>query len=120
MKNDFKVGDWVKIKDESILVKHQKSIFKIDFIDKHSNCQGIDSDNEYANIRYLELWTPMEGEWCWLWDDCTPHRPTCRQFGHITSADAAYYVGSVVYCDSEQNPYDNCEPFMNSLPLHLQ
>jgi hypothetical protein len=54
--HNLKVGDWVRIKDESILVKNQKLIFKINFIDKYSNCQGIDGDNEYANIKYLEIY----------------------------------------------------------------
>lgn len=52
---EFKVGDWVRIKDTSM-------IFKIDFIDKYSNCH--DSDNEYANTKHLEIWTLYEGEWC--------------------------------------------------------
>ena len=89
---------------------------------------GIDNDGyaffetyERYHTDLLEPWIPHNGEWCWFWDDCTPHKLNCRQFGKIIPPGDEYYcASSEMYSDSEQNPYDNCEPFMNSLPLHFR
>jgi hypothetical protein len=108
MNNDFKIGDLV------LNILSSRKAFKIEFIDKYGNCFG-NKDCDCAHMEYLTKWIPKKDEWCWFWDDCTPHRPNCRQFGSV-------YIesGKEIYCDSEQNPYTNCEPFVNSLPLHLQ
>ena len=64
----------------------------------------------------LELWTPIKGEWCWFWDKCTPHRPTLRQYDIFPEG----YGEENMFHDSEQNPFDFCEPFLNSRPSHLK
>ena len=64
----------------------------------------------------LETWTPVKGEWCWFWDKCTPHRPTLRQYDIFPEG----YGEENMFHDSEQNPFDFCEPFLNSLPSYLK
>lgn len=64
----------------------------------------------------LEPWTPVKGEWCWFWDKCTPHRPTLRQYDIFPEG----YGEENMFHDSEQNPFDFCEPFLNSLPSYLK
>ena len=64
----------------------------------------------------LEPWTPVKGEWCWFWDKCTPHRPTLRQYDIFPEE----YGEENMFHDSEQNPFDFCEPFLNSRPSHLK
>ena len=64
----------------------------------------------------LELWTPVKGEWCWFWDKCTPHRPTLRQYDIFPEG----YSEENMFHDSEQNPFDFCEPFLNSRPSYLK
>ena len=60
--------------------------------------------------------TPVKGEWCWFWDKCTPHRPTLRQYDIFPEG----YGEENMFHDSEQNPFDFCEPFLNSLPSYLK
>lgn len=55
---------------------------------------------------------PSTGDLVWFWDDCTPHRPTLRQFGYIDFEN--YDIPT--FCDSEQNPFTNIEPFLNKPP----
>ena len=64
----------------------------------------------------LEPWTPVKDEWCWFWDKCTPHRPTLRQYDIFPEE----YGEENMFHDSEQNPFDFCEPFLNSPPSYLK
>ena len=111
----FKVGDFIRYIAQNKNDYCDGEILRI--IEINNSFAFFEEYEKGYHINLLEPWAPHNGEWCWFWDDCTPHRPTCRQFGYI---DVDNYGSNAVYCDSEQNPYTNCEPFLNSLPLHLQ
>lgn len=93
----FKVGDWVRMVNCTI-VKNQKEIFCINFIDSKNNCFGINADIEYCNTNYLELWKPKIGEWV------IPD----------TGIDDKMFV--VMRYDGTTLIADRCQPFIGELP----
>ena len=103
----FKVGDFVKFTD--ISNKHPQQIIKIED-------EIVYTEFNKCLLTQLILWTPVKDEWCWFWDKCTPHRPTLRQYDIFPEG----YGEENMFHDSEQNPFDFCEPFLNSLPSHLK
>lgn len=105
--NKFKAGDWVRDTRQGM----KKPIAQL-----KPNCIALTNPEEYA-AHYIP-WVPEVGEWCWFWDDITPHRPTLRKFG--CSELPKHYSDNVVFCDSEQNPFTNCEPFIGELPSFLK
>ena len=103
----FKVGDFVKFTD--ISNKHPKQIIKIED-------EVAYTEFNKCLLTQLILWAPVKDEWCWFWDKCTPHRPTLRQYDIFPEG----YGEDNMFHDSEQNPFDFCEPFLNSLPSYLK
>ena len=106
----FKVGDFVRC----VAQPQNASPLRI---------TRLFQDNYYvmnSKLSFLEYelipWTPVKGEWCWFWDKCTPHRPTLRQYDIFPEG----YGEENMFHDSEQNPFDFCEPFLNSRPSHLK
>lgn len=117
----FKVGDFVRVvpKSNRAITNSGATEFTgiIRAIDKHNlyNIKGID-DTDWFESDDIQLWTPVKDEWCWFWDKCTPHRPTLRQYDIFPEE----YGEENMFHDSEQNPFDFCEPFLNSLPSYLK
>ena len=105
----FKVGDFVTPLNREI----NCSVWKID---KVLSCNTLVSNGIMLDPRTIQLWTPVKGEWCWFWDKCTPHRPTLRQYDIFPEG----YSEENMFHDSEQNPFDFCEPFLNSRPSYLK
>ena len=105
----FKVGDFVTPLNREI----NCSIWQIDNI---LSCNTLVSGNTMLDPRTIQPWTPVKDEWCWFWDKCTPHRPTLRQYDIFPEG----YGEENMFHDSEQNPFDFCEPFLNSRPSHLK
>ena len=105
----FKVGDFVTPLNRDI----NCSIWQIDNI---LSCNTLVSGSTMLDPRTLQPWTPVKNEWCWFWDKCTPHRPTLRQYDIFPEG----YGEENMFHDSEQNPFDFCEPFLNSLPSYLK
>lgn len=105
----FKVGDFVTPLNRKI----NCSVWQIDNI---LSCNTLVSGNTRLDPRIIQLWTPVKNEWCWFWDKCTPHRPTLRQYDIFPEG----YGEENMFHDSEQNPFDFCEPFLNSRPSHLK
>ena len=103
----FKVGDFVKFID--ISNNHPKQIIKIED-------EVAYTEFNKCLLTQLILWAPVKDEWCWFWDKCTPHRPTLRQYDIFPEE----YGEENMFHDSEQNPFDFCEPFLNSLPSYLK
>ena len=105
----FKVGDFVTTLNRDI----NCSVWRID---KVLSCNTLKSDLILLDPKTIQLWTPVKGEWCWFWDKCTPHRPTLRQYDIFPEG----YSEENMFHDSEQNPFDFCEPFLNSRPSYLK
>ena len=105
----FKVGDFVTPLNRDI----NCSIWQIDNI---LSCNTLVSGSTMLDPRTLQPWTPVKNEWCWFWDKCTPHRPTLRQYDIFPEE----YGEENMFHDSEQNPFDFCEPFLNSIPSYLK
>ena len=108
----FKVGDFVT--HESLKITRQITKVGDDFIYFKEGSWALPHVEGFSNK--LILWTPVKGEWCWFWDKCTPHRPTLRQYDIFPEE----YGEENMFHDSEQNPFDFCEPFLNSRPSHLK
>ncbi len=108
----FKVGDFVT--HESLKITRQITKVNDDFIYFKEGSWALPHVEGFSNK--LILWTPVKGEWCWFWDKCTPHRPTLRQYDIFPEG----YGEENMFHDSEQNPFDFCEPFLNSLPSYLK
>ena len=108
----FKVGDFVT--HESLKITRQITKVDDDFIYFKEGSWALPHVEGFSNK--LILWTPVKGEWCWFWDKCTPHRPTLRQYDIFPEG----YGEENMFHDSEQNPFDFCEPFLNSRPSHLK
>lgn len=108
----FKVGDFVT--HESLKITRQITKVDDDFIYFKEGSWALPHVEGFSNK--LILWTPIKGEWCWFWDKCTPHRPTLRQYDIFPEE----YGEENRFHDSEQNPFDFCEPFLNSRPSHLK
>ena len=108
----FKVGDFVT--HESLKITRQITKVDDDFIYFKEGSWALPHVEGFSNK--LILWTPIKGEWCWFWDKCTPHRPTLRQYDIFPEG----YGEENMFHDSEQNPFDFCEPFLNSRPSHLK
>lgn len=108
----FKVGDFVT--NESLKITRQITKVNDDFIYFKEGSWALPHVEGFSNK--LILWTPIKGEWCWFWDKCTPHRPTLRQYDIFPEE----YGEENMFHDSEQNPFDFCEPFLNSRPSHLK
>ena len=105
----FKVGDFVRY-------VHSTTAIALEINNINGNRYYF-TNSEMACLQHeLELWTPVKGEWCWFWDKCTPHRPTLRQYDIFPEG----YGEENMFHDSEQNPFDFCEPFLNSQPSHLK
>ena len=106
----FKVGDFVRC----VAQLQNASPLRITrlFQDNYHVMNSKLSFLEYELIP----WTPVKGEWCWFWDKCTPHRPTLRQYDIFPEG----YGEENMFHDSEQNPFDFCEPFLKSRPSHLK
>lgn len=119
----LKLGDYVKLTSTThSVLRTYPSWFQID---GKNVTLHTDYDVPYINIikgchifclNELELWQPKPNEWCWFWDKCTPHRPTLRQYDIFPEG----YGEENMFHDSEQNPFDFCEPFLNSRPSHLK
>lgn len=102
----FKVGDWVR-----------DSYGNIQLIERILPC-----DRHKENIWFkhagaafsteLKHWTPQPGEWCWFWD--AHHTiPVIRRFKK--EADSEYPYKAI-----DDVSYENCEPFIGTLPTHLK
>jgi hypothetical protein len=105
----FKVGDFVRY-------VHSTPAKALEINNINGNRYYF-TNSEMSCLEYeLELWTPVKGEWCWFWDKCTPHRPTLRQYDIFPEG----YSEENMFHDSEQNPFDFCEPFLNSRPSYLK
>ena len=119
----LKLGDYVKLTSTThSVLRTYPSWFQID---GKNVTLHTDYDVPYINIikgchifclNELELCQPKPNEWCWFWDKCTPHRPTLRQYDIFPEE----YGEENMFHDSEQNPFDFCEPFLNSLPSYLK
>ena len=108
-KPNFKVGDFVRY-------IHSTTAIALEINNINGNRYYF-TNSEMACLEYeLELWQPKPNEWCWFWDKCTPHRPTLRQYDIFPEG----YGEENMFHDSEQNPFDFCEPFLNSQPSHLK
>lgn len=97
----FKVGDWVRIVNCN-LVKNQKEVFCIDFIDDKNNCFGFNSDTEYCNMNYLELWKPKPNEWV------------------ILESNINDYAFIAIKYNSVALMSERCQPFIGELPTRLK
>ena len=105
----FKVGDFVRY-------VHSTTAIALEINNINGNRYYF-TNSEMSCLKHeLELWIPVKGEWCWFWDKCTPHRPTLRQYDIFPEG----YGEENMFHDSEQNPFDFCEPFLNSLPSYLK
>lgn len=116
---EFKLGDYVKLTSTThVASRTYPSWFQIDGKDitLHGSYIYIEKGKHCFYFNELELWQPKPNEWCWFWDKCTPHRPTLRQYDIFPEG----YGEENMFHDSEQNPFDFCEPFLNSRPSHLK
>ena len=105
----FKVGDFVRY----IHTTYPRALE----INNINGNRYYFTNSEMSCVEHeLEPWTPVKDEWCWFWDKCTPHRPTLRQYDIFPEG----YGEENMFHDSEQNPFDFCEPFLNSLPSYLK
>ena len=105
----FKVGDFVRYVHST-----PAKVLEINNIDGN---RYYFTNSEMSCLEHkLEPWTPVKGEWCWFWDKCTPHRPTLRQYDIFPEG----YGEENMFHNSEQNPFDFCEPFLNSRPSYLK
>ena len=105
----FKVGDFVRY-------VHSTPAKALEINNINGNRYYFTNSEMSCLEHELELWTPVKGEWCWFWDKCTPHRPTLRQYDIFPEG----YSEENMFHDSEQNPFDFCEPFLNSRPSYLK
>ena len=108
-KPNFKVGDFVRY-------VHSTPARALEINNINGNRYYFTNSEMSCLQHELELWTPVKGELCWFWDKCTPHRPTLRQYDIFPEG----YGEENMFHDSEQNPFDFCEPFLNSRPSHLK
>ncbi len=108
-KPNFKVGDFVRY-------IHSTTAIALE-INNINGDRYYFTNSEMSCLEHeLELWQPKPNEWCWFWDKCTPHRPTLRQYDIFPEG----YGEENMFHDSEQNPFDFCEPFLNSRPSYLK
>ena len=108
-KPNFKVGDFVRY-------IHSTTAIALEINNINGNRYYFTNSEMSCLEHELELWQPKPNEWCWFWDKCTPHRPTLRQYDIFPEG----YGEENMFHDSEQNPFDFCEPFLNSRPSHLK
>ena len=108
-KPNFKVGDFVRY-------IHSTTATALEINNINGNRYYFTNSEMSCLEHELELWQPKPNEWCWFWDKCTPHRPTLRQYDIFPEG----YGEENMFHDSEQNPFDFCEPFLNSRPSHLK
>lgn len=112
----FKVGDWVQHKYLNTIFQ-VKDIFKDGYLDcitslklepriKWDSClfQGKYNSNDCV------LWQPIEGEWCWVFDDEFRSELTNR----------AYVTSDGVIKTHDSCKWKYCEPFIGELPSFLK
>ena len=117
--SDFKVGDWVVVKDS-------KTVFKVADVFKdgytwYAPSIKLEPRNMWDSGVYgipesqshLELWYPKEGEWCWFWNKDSEMPPVLRRFKQ-TQKDGAHITKDDCYF------YDYCEPFIGELPSFIK
>ena len=107
---NFKVGDWVRIKTDTFEYDGTASISKgVKQLSKSN--MWIFSENHYKcdPDKYIEHWKPTEGEWCWYskWD-----KVVCVEF----------YLCKFVLDMNEVEPEfkHKYEPFIGQLPSFLK
>ena len=108
-KPNFKVGDFVRY-------IHSTTAIALEINNINGNRYYFTNSEMSCLEHELELWQPKPNEWCWFWDKCTPHRPTLRQYDIFPEGCGEENM----FHDSEQNPFDFCEPFLNSRPSYLK
>lgn len=77
----------------------------------HHSTLGLCSGSYYA-FEDCTLWEPMDGEWCWFWDDGTSLK--IGKFSHMLGKEYAMNYGSVF------KSFEYCEPFLGKLPTMLK
>jgi len=98
----FKVGDWVRVKEAP------DDIYKIVDIEGNeiyrNDCIGYNTQEQ------LELWEPIEGEWCWI-------GKAFAKF--IEKAIDNNYIG-ICYQYNDKVYDKHIEPFIGELPIILK
>jgi len=104
MKNDFKVGDWVrniplnKLYKVTELTEYSITITKWQF-----------NLTDTASLNSFELWKPKPLEWCWF---SNGNEPYLRQYSH--GIDNGFYF------DINNVPFRFCEPYIGELPTFIK
>ena len=99
---NFKVGDWVRVKEAP------DDVYKITDIDGNE-IYGKDYIG-YNTSEQIELWEPKKGEKIWVWNNYCTH-PYLATF---VTMDGDMYCTSEKLCGNSY--WDNCEPFTGELP----
>jgi hypothetical protein len=123
----FKVGDWVRYKDGSVV----KLVQKLNDTCTKETLFRTRKDLEFLKDMGAELWQPKEGEWCWFYNK-TRDIPVLRMFSHfnekaVPQTDNYEWIGDekIYKCfrdiyKSSTVGYWIAEPLIGELPLSLK
>ena len=110
---NFKVGDWVRIKTDTFEYDGTASISKgVKQLSKSN--MWLFSENHYKcnPDKYIEPWKPKVGEWCWFLNN--NKEPILKQFLQMCPIVPTNYI-------SKQGTISgSVEPFIGQLPSFLK
>ena len=121
--NEFKVGDWVRIKTP---------IFEYDGTDRIAegikklnikNMWIFDENHFKMNPdKYIEHWQPQKGEWCWFYDKTSSAVPILAQFDYMSEHIYVTTEIEIPFSGEERSAYgfNSCIPFIGQLPRILK
>ena len=104
VKPRFYIGDWITVRFHGL-----QKITDIWF-NSGLKLDMFSFDNKYNVYVFADakLWQPMEGEWCWFWDNNSDYIPVLRQFNKMIENKYSAGNSSGIWC--------KCEPYLAGLP----
>lgn len=112
---NLKIGDFVIASDVCNKSKKYTVISRIKKIRRRLYYTFALSNGEFS--RYVEVWKPKEGEYCWFYNSKTEYH-----FGKLQSANIGIDGLSTTeyYPQEVYKRFDFCEPFTGEIPTFLK
>ena len=118
---NFKVGDWVRVPKYNRIFEFVSTFTEDDTEYISDGYDEMHGPQGWA-IDEVELWIPQPGEYVWFWK--MHNKELLYMFGKFSHHNQFGYTineddnGSIF--SSKLRYWDNCEPFINSLPSFIK
>jgi len=110
-KPEFKVGDWIVIKDKPYKIVTVYGPSSGDLYGKVAYANPVTKGAVLVDISSIKLWEPQPDEWCWFWDDVDDSALVLEKYIDLTNTG--------LYKTDGYN-WGKCEPFIGELPTYVK